>query len=293
MTTPNKVGVGDSIASALTADNWNSFVDAAAAVAASRLNSSVPSNLGRRDYSIIRVKNTSEDNWPRFAVAGLVDPVIDADTNLLEFQGEPLFNGENPSDDTLTKYAITVDAIPAGEIGRAVAIGIIACQVDMRDQCHFYAKAVVGDYDKLKSDDIGTARILWHQPPASYPATCWALVRVPLELGKPPCSSSSSSSTSLSSTSSTSSASSLSSSSSRSSSSSSSLSSFPSSSSSSSAISSSSSSSKSSSSSSSQSCAGPCYEIEVVTDVKCVNGEIVVTKKVLSICGTGVCVDVR
>lgn len=266
------------------------MAEAAAVIAANRLGSSVTANLGRRDYSIIRVKNTSEDNWPRFGVAGLVDPVIDADTNLLEFQGEPLFNGENPSDDTLTKYAITIDAIPAGEIGRAVAIGVIACQVDMRDQCHFYAKAVVGDYEKLKSDDIGTARILWHQPPASYPATCWALVRVPLELGKPPCSSSSSSSSSLSSVSS------LSSTSSQSSSSSSSLSSPPSSSSSSSAISqssSSSSSSVSSSSSSSSKCGGPCYDIEVVTDVKCINGEIVVTKKILSICGPNVCVDVR
>lgn len=290
MTTPRKVSSGDPIKSALTADSWNAMAEAAAVIAASRLGSSVTSNLGRRDYSIIRVKNTSQDNWPRFGVAGLVDPVIDADTNLLEFQGEPLFNGENPSDDTLTKYAITIDAIPAGEIGRAVAIGVIACQVDMRDQCHFYAKAVAGDYEKLKSDDIGTARILWHQPPASYPATCWALVRVPLELGAPPCSSSSSSSSG-----SLSSESSQSSTSSQSSSSSSSLSSAPSSSSSSSAISQSSSSSSSSvsSSSSSSKCGGPCYEIEVVTDVQCINGEIVVTKKVLSICGQDVCVDVR
>jgi len=81
-----------------------------------------------------------------------------------------------------------------------------------------------------------------------------------------------------------------------SSSSSSSSSTTPSSSSASSVSSISSSSSLSSSStpssSSSSSCSGPCNEIEVVTDVACVNGNIVVTKKTLRICGTNVCVEV-
>ncbi len=103
---------------------------------------------------------------------------------------------------------------------------------------------------------------------------------------------SSSSSSSTSSSSASASSSSSSSSVSLSSSSSSSLSSISLSSSSSSAISSSSSSLSSlSSSSSSSSCPATCHEVEVVTNVECINGNIVVTKKKLRICGDNLCVD--
>lgn len=102
-------------------------------------------------------------------------------------------------------------------------------------------------------------------------------------------SSSSSSSTSSISDSSSEQSSATSSSISGSSSSSVSLSSVSSSSVSSSSVSGS---SVSSSSSSTSSCAGPCNELEIVTDVQCINGSIVVTKKTLRICGTNVCVEV-
>lgn len=113
---------------------------------------------------------------------------------------------------------------------------------------------------------------------------CWVVLQTEQSC------SSSSSSTVISS--STVSSSSLSTSSLSSSGSSSSTSLISSSSSSASLSSSSASGSSASSTSSSGSCSGQCTDISIVTDVSCVNGSIVVTKKTLRICGANLCIEV-
>ena len=124
-------------------------------------------STGERSQTVIRVKNTTGDTVPRFAVLGLGDPVIDpsgGDAQLLSFKNTTALQGDTPDIDVhWGKFCITLAPIPDGMIGEAVASGVIVCKIYVNQSGHQWADIKDGDSTQLNSDDCGTCKILWKE----------------------------------------------------------------------------------------------------------------------------------
>lgn len=124
-------------------------------------------STGERSQTVIRVKNTTGDTVPRFAVLGLGDPVIDpsaGDAQLLSFKNTTALQGETPDIDThWGKFCVTLSPIPDGMIGEAVIAGVVPCKINVYQESHQWADVKDGDTTQLNSDDCGTCKILWKE----------------------------------------------------------------------------------------------------------------------------------
>ena len=124
-------------------------------------------STGERSQTVIRVKNTTGDTVPRFAVLGLGDPVIDpsgGDAQLLSFKNTTALQGDTPDIDVhWGKFCITLAPIPDGMIGEAVASGVVTCKINVYHESHQWADIKDGDTTQLDSDDCGTCKILWKE----------------------------------------------------------------------------------------------------------------------------------
>jgi hypothetical protein len=110
-------------------------------------------------------------------VVGLGDPIIDNSANLAEFQNRFTFKGETPATDTHRgKFAILVEPIAEGKLGKAVVAGLCQVQIDVADAAHKYAEITDGDATVLTSSTSGSAQILWQETGTGDGK--WAIVRL-------------------------------------------------------------------------------------------------------------------
>lgn len=103
-------------------------------------------------YGQAYLKNTTGSAVVRGGVLGISGPLIDPADNEEEFRTNLAFAGASPSVDTHNgRFAITLEPIKAGKIGRAVIVGLAACTVAVSDAAHGYANIADGQTDKLSS----------------------------------------------------------------------------------------------------------------------------------------------
>lgn len=82
-------------------------------------------------------------------------------------------------DDHLGKFAILLDAIPAGEFGRArIAGGSIFVKIEIKSEAHRLADVVTSTLGNLRSGQIGAAHILWVEEVPSESSPRRALVDI-------------------------------------------------------------------------------------------------------------------
>jgi len=139
-----------------------------------------------RELDIVKVKNNSGGNLDRWNVVGLTGLLLSPTTNLNEFLMTPGFLGsasQTPRDQC--NFAVTIEPIAAGAIGRAAVGGVVPVQVTL-DPNNIMEWAEVGSGVNLKNVPSGSARILALQNNGA--STQWALVRLgngtQLQLGK-------------------------------------------------------------------------------------------------------------
>ena len=160
----------------IKAATWNSFLDAAEfAKRARRLvgAEAVPSGFGG---NMVYVRNKCGETIPRFGAVVLADAVIphDAASEELEcetpaFDGVPAEGGEESESEEegekeVRPFAVAVEPIAEGEIGRALALGVTPAKVEIVHEEDLCAEPVPGSTSgAMRSTNVGYARIVWKE----------------------------------------------------------------------------------------------------------------------------------
>ena len=158
----NKVQTGDPIQ--IKAATWNSFIDAAEYV--KNLQSDQRGGpLSNGNYSgVILLKNGESTLFPRFSAMAITDVLIRPDVNEPEFTGKcPAFLGRKVTNAYEEyPYAVLLEPVDAGKIGRALLLGIVPAKVSILDPEHKFAEPMVGNASgAMQSAENGVARIIW------------------------------------------------------------------------------------------------------------------------------------
>ncbi len=178
---------GDSMA--IPAKAWNAMLDIVEGSQRGQRVLDEPAILRtlRNQAGIILVKNTNAGyDYDRFDVVGLGDPVIDPDDNDVSFKNQAAVAGEIPVVATHSgRWAILLEPIAAGKIGRAVASGITIARVHYQGfskhpRCDIWA--LPGQHSgasatTLKSQHHGAGEILWIEDPDTS-GEQWAVIRI-------------------------------------------------------------------------------------------------------------------
>lgn len=144
-----------------------------------------------RPTGLLKIMNTEEDQWHRFEVVELTEPVILPDESAGGFlAGWPAMLGATPSGEKKSgKIAILLEPIAPGKIGLAVGAGLVRTTL-VGDGTHAEPNADPPDPDDpqppsgahrlLRATDDTTApcEILWAGPSESPDAPRLALVRI-------------------------------------------------------------------------------------------------------------------
>lgn len=158
----NKVQTGDPIQ--IKAATWNSFIDAAEYV--KNLQSDQRGGpISNGNYSgVILLKNGESTLFPRFSAMAITDVLIRPDVNEPEFTGKcPAFLGRKVTNAYEEyPYAVLLEPVDAGKIGRALLLGIVPAKVSILDPEHKFAEPMVGNASgAMQSAENGVARIIW------------------------------------------------------------------------------------------------------------------------------------
>ena len=157
-----KVRQGEAVS--IKAATWNSFVDAAQFVKEAKQNRAASGISAGLDVGIVRIKNGESTPYDRFSVLVITGVCVTAETNEEEFTScPPVFEGLKMTADREGKpYAVLLEPIAAGEIGRAMVLGITPAKVMINSADEDYAVPKAdSSTGALESSATGTARILW------------------------------------------------------------------------------------------------------------------------------------
>ncbi|HHM13124.1 MAG TPA: hypothetical protein ENJ16_06190, partial [Planctomycetaceae bacterium] len=146
----------------IPAEAYNAFLDAARAERNRRHNREQDATPPFRQADIILVRNDTGENRARFDVLGLSSPVVPPGANLDQFKNQVALVGGVPLVSSHAgKFAVLLEPLEAGAIGRAWASGVCPARVNVADECHEYVGVADGDPTALRSVPRGSARILW------------------------------------------------------------------------------------------------------------------------------------
>jgi hypothetical protein len=138
------------------------------------------SALDNVTQALAMVQNDTGGDLDTGAVVGLDGPLEDAPTTApLAFQNSELtFSGIAPADpDHVGKFAVLVDPIPTGAVGRACIQGVVRVQVQIDDaDVADWADIDDGETGNLLAAASGSARILWRDGTGAGTAWCICLI---------------------------------------------------------------------------------------------------------------------
>lgn len=186
-----KVQRGDPLR--IPAETFNTFIDAAKDFRARTQDRVRKAQPEFQQTGIILVKNGTPDDLDRFHVLGIDRPIFTPSENLHSFLDQIAVIGVTPSeDDHLGRFLVLQEPLRSGMIGRACLSGVTPVRLNVLDEEHDWADIEDGESDSLKTDDAGSAFILWKEPAGTdgyggygygygygyYGNLRWALVRI-------------------------------------------------------------------------------------------------------------------
>lgn len=140
-----------------------------------------PMSGGATGTTVVYMRNAggSGDDCPRYGVLGIDGVAIDHANNADQFLNQIVLDGVIPDGDPDTghvgKFAIALEPIAAGDVGRVVVSGVVQVQINVIDASDKFADIADGDNTQLESTTSGAARILWKE---SGTGTKWAVVNI-------------------------------------------------------------------------------------------------------------------
>ncbi len=157
-----KVQIGDALD--IKASTWNNFIDAANFVKGIQSNQNGSVIRNGLYNGVVFIKNMTSNNYGQFSAMVLTDIAIKPNKNEAEFKGKvPVFIGSKMTNDLENHpYAVLLEPIEIGKIGRALLLGITPAKVNIQDsEDQFAIPSVDSNNGALESSDSGVARILW------------------------------------------------------------------------------------------------------------------------------------
>ncbi|MCC6653318.1 MAG: hypothetical protein IT348_19360 [Candidatus Eisenbacteria bacterium] len=170
-----KVFRGDPIE--ISADSFNTMIDAAEAYKNAGISHRHQRQAHFEQTGIVLVRNETGIPRDRFDILGIAGPIIERAENEAEYFSRPTIRGTFATSDYLGRFVVLLEPLPIGAIGHGVVSGICHARVYMHSGSDTTADIKPGDGSQLESG-TGVATVLWHEAPAEYPATCWAMVRL-------------------------------------------------------------------------------------------------------------------
>ena len=157
-----KVKAGDKVV--IRASTWNAFIDAANWTKEQRQNQLGKGLRSGVGAGIVLVRNGESEQRDRFTALVLNDIAVPPNVNEDEFVScAPVFIGQKMTEEREgMPYAILLQPLAAGEIGRAMVLGIVPAKVTIQDAEDKFAVPTPGSSrGALQSDATGVARIVW------------------------------------------------------------------------------------------------------------------------------------
>jgi|LakMenEpi03Aug12_release.lakeMendotaPanAssembly.Ray.scaffolds.fasta_scaffold48537_2 hypothetical protein len=159
-----RIEKGQPIAKAISAAAWNRAQDAAdvvLGVTPERLAEPATHAAGASNIALIR--NDSGLDVKAAGILGFgglaVQPA--ADSEMPSIVTRPILIGTTATESAgLNNFAITLEPIKSGKIGRAAVCGVVAFRLIRRDSSHQFAVVKNGMNDRLQSAACGTLRII-------------------------------------------------------------------------------------------------------------------------------------
>jgi hypothetical protein len=159
----------------VSATAWNAFIDAAQKTKNAQHDELSDAATQFRPADIIKLRNESGIDLPRFSVLGISAPIFAPSVSLRAFQDQVALTGVVPTEsDHFGRFAILLDPVRNGHIARAWVSGACQARVNVEDDDHTCADVTDGDPTKLTSAKRGAAQLLWRE---GGTGDQWAIVR--------------------------------------------------------------------------------------------------------------------
>lgn len=127
--------------------------------------------------TIVWAKNDSGTPIKRFGVLSITEALITPDANILGFQNQHPLVGVTPTTDTERgRFAIAIEPIRPGKLGRCVIDGLIVATVDITDAHDRRADILADHTDRLQSHPAGAAEII--TPAKGETGEQWCVIRI-------------------------------------------------------------------------------------------------------------------
>ena len=158
----------------VSATAWNAFIDAAQKSKDAQHDELTEASAQYRQADIIKIRNDSGLDLPRFSVLGLSAPIFPPSVSLREFSNQVAMVGVTPTSSHLGRFAIVLDPVRSGRIARAWVAGVCQSRLVVDDEEQTCADATDGDPTTLTTREGGSAQILWREGGLGAQ---WAIVR--------------------------------------------------------------------------------------------------------------------
>ena len=148
----------------LRADTWNAVLDAARAHQAVKRGPAGAANEREPLMPACRVyvRNDTSSSLLTFSVLTLGTPIISAVDFPHDVRRDPVFPGTAPAA-TTDAFAVLVEPASAGDIVRAVVLGVVPVDLNVTDATHTHASPAAGVTATLASATSGAAQIIWKE----------------------------------------------------------------------------------------------------------------------------------
>jgi hypothetical protein len=177
----HRIKPGDSLNKAISAADWNAMLDllnhrdkAGLWAPSSSGGFTQPTRVPRA--SVVWVRNSTGSHLPQFSIVGIDGPAVDASVTYGNFQREVAIDATTPTNSHRGKFAVTCDAIPAGQCGWACVDGFVQAKVDIDHEDHQFCEVANGNISTLQSAFVGSAEIVWRKEDSGDGT--WCLVRL-------------------------------------------------------------------------------------------------------------------
>jgi len=146
----------------IPASTYNAFIDVANWFALTRPDTagSGPPNRAAGSPVVVAIRNDSGAAIDRFDVLGISGPLFSPTDAYDQFSEVVRLTGVTPTAAHVGAFAITLEPLRAGKIGRAVIEGVSVARVFMADNADTYADIRVGETGTLLSGGGGSVRLL-------------------------------------------------------------------------------------------------------------------------------------
>lgn len=157
----------------IAASDWNAMLDTMQQVRESGPGFAGDAASASRSTAIIKIRNNTGSAQDRYAVLGLAAPVILPADNEPEFLRQVVLAGVTPAASHANMFAVLLEPLAAGAIGRAVVAGVTPVRVLVTTPATIPTRAdvIAGDTTRLLATASGSAHILWIEPQATTTTT--------------------------------------------------------------------------------------------------------------------------